>query len=421
MRPARLRRLIEAWSTGRTVALAASDQIAYAASNSLLAVSVARTASTSEFGEFALAYLILVGVMGIAKQGFGTSAMLATVSSGQADTDEHRSLTFQNALWVSVLLGIVSSLAGVVGMSVGSTSIWAVVLAVAGPALVADQLRNSAAGMGRQGESVVGSLFWVSAVVAAIFFRASPAIALLAWGAGATISAIWLSWRLRLRPRAFRISDLEQDDRISLGSLVAEAAANMAYRQLLFWFLALYVGLAAVGTLRAAQTLFSPAAVTVAGMLSGIAPRMREAGHATPRRRTLRLGASLTVFLVALSVAALLLLSPRVGETLVGETWQSASRVAPMVFIVRVAESVILGSQLELIASGRARSLAVTRAASSVSSVLIAVVGAASGGVMGAAVGMAISTVLFVPIWSRAAKREVSSAPLKARNDDAAL
>lgn len=393
-------------SAGQLLSVAAADQIAFAASNSLLSVAVARQVSTEEFGRFALAYLAIVAMTAIARQAFGTTAMLAEVS-GPSEV-ERRTASFENAVWLGAMLGTAATLFGLLAMVVFGAHPWTLVLSAAAPALAADQLRGAAVSRNRQIVSLQGSLLWIAVLLLAMLTSGSAGAAVVCWAAGAAASGVWIASRLSLRPQRPSISALGEADMRSARSLAVDASAAMLYRQVLFWFLAAYLGVAAVGSLRAAQTVFSPAAVVTAGMTSGISPRMREHGSGSRERSRLRLLATLVVLAVAIAVGALLLALPSVGTFLVGRSWSVAAAIAPLIFIVRIADGLSMAGQLELIADGRTQILARTRIAASIASIALPTGGALLSGVTGAVAGMALASSLMVPIWWRRASGKLN-------------
>ena len=381
------------------------DQALSSLTNFALVLIVARHASPREFGGFALVFSIYLVLIGLGQAlATGPLSVRYAAAAGQDFAEAAKRATGS-----AVALGSVSGAACIVigFLTPAFVGIPLIVLGAALPGLLLqDAWRFVFVAQGHPEKAALNDAVWVclQAVglpILVIAHISSPAAYLAVWGGAGTAAAIlgsvqsgWfpavsssVSWLQRHRDIALRYA---------LESVVVRGSLQAA-----LMVLGAVSGLAALGSLRGAQVLFSPLnSLYLGGLFVAVPEGVRTVRSAPARFNRFVLMLSVVPAVVALLWAiGVLFGTRRFGADLLGRTWIGAR---PLLFAVAgqyVATAISIGPQVGL------RSLAA--ATSSLRSQLWyaglviggAGIGSITGGAYGAAIGIAGGTMLSTVVW----------------------
>lgn len=249
----------------RQGAWALVDQILSSATNFAMAIIVARLLEPEGYGQFALATATWLTLLGLVR------AMVVqpyVVEAAVQDRPTWRRTTRQ-ASGVIVVFGLVSGLViAAVGVALGASGGVGrafVMLGVIAPFLVLqDFWRFAAFSKNRARTAVVNDALWAVVQGGCLLVlldssRVTPAAAIAAWGAGAGAGALLGMAQFNLIP-SFRRPTLEWARHIARwsGWFGAASLLYMGSNQLVAIMVATWAGPAALGGLRAVQTLLGP-------------------------------------------------------------------------------------------------------------------------------------------------------------------
>ncbi|MFL6052242.1 MAG: hypothetical protein ACJ72W_04890, partial [Actinoallomurus sp.] len=213
----------------------------------------------------------------------------------------------------------------------------------------------------------------------------------LAWGIGGLIATRVAICQAGVLPRILTAADwLRENGDLTRPYLIEGVVLTICgYATLLV--VGRISGLAAVGALRAADTLFGPASVVIgAGRVIAISELSRLAAH-----RPHRIGRATILF--ALGLAAIggttgllaMALPTDVGTWLFGRSWQLMVPLLPAQTVYRITQGAVLGPAGTLRAMEAVRPLFIFRLTTAVALISAAAMGAALAGAVGAATGLA--------------------------------
>lgn len=285
-----------------------------------LSVSVARLATASEFGNFAIALVAHLFITGATRAGI-TDTVLARPGVPSSCARSFRRVS---------LIGVVATLAlGAWGLLAGN--VYLLILAGAIHGLLAlDFMRTyeSAVGNDRHGfgMSVLWSSLTLGGVLASFVAPLPPWLTLVVWAAGGAACGYSAAIRARLPwapgwPRdrnesraaaAFSLDYLVGSGGSAITTLLAGVAVNSLV----------------VGALRGAGTLLGPVNLIASTARSLVIPALARATSTpagelrTATRLTLMLGLGITPLLILVQA-----IPARWGEWLLGDTWSVASAV----------------------------------------------------------------------------------------------
>jgi O-antigen/teichoic acid export membrane protein len=393
-------------------AAALGDQVLSGLSNFLAVAVVARGTDPEEFGHFAVAYAVLIALLTVARQLWGTRvAMTATPAHALGET---RRLLGAIA-WAAPAGAVLLVLASVAVTGPAALPVIGI-LALALPVVAAQDLcRYAAIAAGRPLVAVASDGVWVLVVVAAYALRPTIVPALLFWLGGAFLALLVASVALRVAAsmsqgwaalrRRHKTSEVNALSAVSF-SIATYIALGLA---------TLTVGSAAAGSLRGASTLMAP----VNSLFAFVSLALLPVAYRTATSRLPRLVVRVALFLLGLSAAwgALLLVAPdMVGRLVLGDTWSGARSVLPFTVIEYLGLAVTLGVALGLQAAQEARRLAVVTLAPGALAVAatLAVAGSASSArtfALALAVASVISAALAVGVEFRASTRKREPSP----------
>jgi O-antigen/teichoic acid export membrane protein len=258
---------------GRAVTTVA-DQAFSSASNFLVGVVVARLAGPGAFGAFALAYSVWLAVAGV-HRALVVNPMLVADSGSHGDGDR-----VERALAAEGVLGLAA--AAVIAMA--GTALWLTGLGPLGrtllvlapwlPVLLVQDLWRWAGFMrGRPGKALANDVAFAVAQVTLMIAlgaagRLQTGMVLAAWGGGGAVGAIvgtrQFRTRLRLAGGWAVLRRSWPDGRWLLADFLTSYGASQAW----LYLVAVVLGPASLGLLRAAQNLLGPTNVLLLGISS---------------------------------------------------------------------------------------------------------------------------------------------------------
>lgn len=310
------------------------------AGNAALLFAVARSSDTETFGRFALGYAFVAFALAMTRAVLGVplTADLPGVVPARRATAVGHALTI--ALATGVVTALVLLVLGVLGPAGGRGAL--LLLAVATPvALAQDVLRFVASASARLMYAVVSDGVWfVSAVGAFVLAhaRSEPALAVLVWLLGGAVALVVLWWGTgRVRPIVRGAGDMLRGE-VRRRHLAFDALASAASGLIALNLIALAAGVAVVGAVRAATTLFGPLSTFYTFLTFGLGPEIARA--AATRARVLTAAAAAAATVLAVCWGVFFAVDPwSVGEFLLGPSWAGA-------------EGLLLGMTLQAVGLG---------------------------------------------------------------------
>ncbi|MEU6675098.1 hypothetical protein [Streptomyces sp. NPDC046925] len=396
-----------------------ADQAASSLSNFAVGIYVARSLGLTAFGVFSLAW-VTYGVVLSVSRGLATDPLVVRFS-GVSETSWRGAVARSSgtALGVGAVIGAACL---VVGLALGGQ---------VGPAfaglglmlpglLVQDAWRYSffAAGDGRK--AFVNDVVWGVALVPAMVVAArvgSVTAFVLAWGASATVAAVYGCFQSGIRPRLTGGRDWLREHRDLSYRYLIENVGVSGSSQLRAYGLGAIVGVSAVGVIRGAELLLGPFLAVLMGLtLVTVAEAARMLRQAPEKlgRFCLFLGGGQAVG--ALLWGSVLLLMPdRLGELILGDVWSSSSAIIVPVTLGVAGAGIGTGAAAGLRALAAARRSLRCQLFASTCYVAGGLGGAVVAGTAGSAWGVASASLCSSAVWwlqLRSALRERRQNPV---------
>jgi O-antigen/teichoic acid export membrane protein len=382
-----------------------ADQGLSSLTNFAVGLLVARSVPIAEFGAFTLAIAAY-------RLALSASRALATEPLGvrfsQVSTAEWRRAA-QAATGLAATIGLLVALVCLsVGVGIGRAhgDVF-VVLALWMPSLlVQDAWRYAFFAIGRGGQAFLNDLVWAVAQiptlgVLALAGNKSIAVFMLAWGGAAAAAAVAGVVQARIVPDPRRTwSWLREQGDLSSRYLL-ELLALSGSLQLAFYGVGAIAGLAAVGTMRAAELLLGPLNVLTMGVGIMAVPEAARALRVSLRRLTrvaLLISGVLTSSVLAWGLVVLALPSS-IGVAILGGAWAAARQVVVPLLVMQALNAANTGAFVALRALAAVRRSVRARLFASVCFVTGALIGAALGGALGAAWGLALAAAVNDVMW----------------------
>jgi hypothetical protein len=384
-----------------------ADQAVSSASNVLVSLAAAHALGGPGFGAFSLAFVTYAVVLN-ASRGLATDPLLVRFSGVAADRwREAVAGATATALAVGlvcgggcVLLGLI--LPGYVGPAF-------VALGVCLPGLtLQDSWRFAFFAAGRGRHALVLDLIWTVLMIAGLLalvlaHAESVASCLLVFGASAAPAAAYGLLLSGVRPRlGLVVPWVREHQRLGARYLIENVAVGLS-RQLRFVAVGAAAGLAAVGTVRAAEILMGPFLVILMGIAQVAVPEASQVLRTAPRRlgRFCLLIGGVQAGVAALWGATMLVVLPLgVGPLLLGEdVWHGT-----LPLVIPCTLGVMLGCLSSGATSGvRALGASPRSLLAQLTASFLYVagggVGAFLGGAVGSTWGWAIGAALGVGVW----------------------
>lgn len=319
----------------RSVRSGVVDQAFSSGSNVLAVLAASRISDVANFGYLAIALTALTALLAISRGLLGAPLTLLAGSPEMLHEDASFSVTS------AIMLGIVAGgLGAVLAVAVGAPPVALVLCAAAPLVLAQDTYRYFAMSAGQAPPALVADGMWfacsVGLWVATFATGAHPPIEGLfaVWAMAAGVGAVHIGQRLRTPPRLdgwFAWARNWDKHRFRLGGESSIGAVGSLAQIALISFT---MGPAASAALRGSATLLGPLSLLISSMSIAVVPELRRLGHDMPHiwkgLRRLAWGMAATAASVGLVGT---LLPSRVGEGLVGASWQV---IQPIVWITAI-------------------------------------------------------------------------------------
>lgn len=384
------------------------DQAAYMAQNVLLAIAVARVATQSDFGMFALVMAPYPLAIALTR----SSTVELRFGLQKADRDPVERVGPQ----ISVAIGAMFSLgtaALLLILSEGAPFLY--VLAAGYPMVLLHDLGRYELVADRfVGKALATNITWVTLqgmITGAVMMQGeySLEVIALAWVLGATVASLlssrWLDLTVAVRTGALTAWWCQR--RVA-GALAFDSMLGSGMPSVLLFVLGATASTVDVASIRGAQLLLGPLAVVFASTRMWVYPTIVAADRSTVGVARRRARLSLVVVMLATAYSTLIaFLGPVIGPHVLGETWTDASRVLVLVAVERVlvGASVIPSLIVRLLAKSANTRLVRARMSIAALMLLAAVVGGHANGDVGYAVCIAVASLAALTIWWRLSTR----------------
>lgn len=385
-----------------------ADQGLSSLTNLLLAVVVARLVSPHNFGAFGAAfatYLLLLNV----SRALCTDALVVRFS---AATDHATRKATRGSTGAVVAFGLVTSfcvfLVGT-GLS-GALGVALKTLAIAIPGLLLqDAWRFVFFARGRPAHAALNDSIW--AVVQFSLLGAigvaghlSPGTAILAWGGGASVAALVGCFQARVVPRPLSAVEWLSSQRDLWPVYLGELASRMGGYQVTLYLVGLFAGLAALGSVRAADVLLGPVFMLFMGVgLVALPECVRLRSESLSKLRRLLAWLSVGLALVTLLWGMAVWTMPvAVSAFLLGDTAAGAKSAVIPDALYLSAFGAALGPIVGLRALQASRRSLRIRITVLPVTLVVGAIGAQLFGAVGALLALAVVSWISVAMWWRA-------------------
>lgn len=380
----------------RRLSVGVTDQLLSSGSNFLALLAGARSLDTDGFGSFSLALLSYTLVLGITRA-LCSEALLVRPGDTEAGHRSRVSDATGSAIWVGIVAAMAFSAAAIVSSPPLDRCF--LLLAVAMPGLlVQDTLRYAAFARSEPRAALESDAVWfvgLLVLLAGLIVRGDPSAPamLVAFAVPGVLAGAVQALREGVRPAIaggpkwiVRHRDLSL--RYLLDFLSGAGAAQLAA-----YVLVVVAGVAAVGSIRGAQTIFGPVNILLTGASIVLVPEGRHAARRSKRSlTTVCLLASATfAALAAAMLGIFLVLNPAEGRLVLGSTWTSARAVILPVGLASIAGGVLAGPMAGLRSLAAAKALLRIRFFTLPTTIALPVIGAVGWEAKGLAYGIAVS------------------------------
>ena len=380
----------------RRLSVGVTDQLLSSGSNFLALLVGARYLDADGFGSFSLALLSYTLTLGITRA-LCSEALLVRPGDTPASHRARVADATGSAAWVGVVAAIAFSGAAVVSSTPLDRCF--LLLAVAMPGLlVQDTLRYAAFARSQPRAALESDAIWfvgLLVALAVLIGRGSPSAPamLVAFAVPGVLAGGVQAWRERVRPAVgggprwiSRHRDLSL--RYLLDFLSGAGAAQLAA-----YVLVVVAGVAAVGSIRGAQTIFGPVNILLTGASIVLVPEGRHAARRSKRSLTAVCVVASASFaaLAAAMLGIFLVLSPAEGRLILGSTWASARTVVFPVGLASIAGGVLAGPMAGLRSLAAAKALLRIRFFTLPTTIALPIIGAVGWEAKGLAYGIAVS------------------------------
>ena len=391
--------------TVRRLGWGVADQGISSLSNFAIGLFVARSFGASSFGAFTLAFITYTVVIN-ASRGLATDPLLVRYS-GRAGR-RWRSATAAatgSALVVGVTVGVLCVLAGLFLPDPMGPVFIALGIGLPGLALQ-DSWRFAFFAAGRGSAAFINDLFWTALLFGALLIlhgvADTPAHALLAFGATATLASLLGMAQARTVPRPFRGLEWFRTHRELSVRYLIENISTSGASQLRAFVVGAVAGLAAVGYVRASEILMGPFFVVLMGISQVAVPEASRVFHRDSRhlaRFCFVLGGVQAAAAVAWGLLLLTVFPFGPGPALLKELWMPTAQLIPPITLTVAAASFVTAAIAGLRAMGLARRSLRAQLTSAALYVIGGSIGAVLAGAVGTSWGVTIAEFLAVLVW----------------------
>jgi O-antigen/teichoic acid export membrane protein len=383
-----------------------ADQALSSTTNFGITILIARSFSPRALGSFALAYAYYIALLQLSRC-FTSEPLTVRFSGSHRDAWHGATL---HAASTAVTLGCLGMAVGlaVAALTDGALQSSFLVVSVFLPMLLLQDLwRFGFFAAGRPRAAAANDAVWVVAMavlVLAAYAAGSPTATglVLVWAFSGAVAGVFGVFQVRGRPRPGHVHGWIATHRDLGVRFAGEFLVYSAAIQATLYIVGAVAGVAAVGSIRAAQTLVGPVSLIFLGVSFGAVPEGVRIASRSPVRLP-RFVSTLSVCLacVGLMWGALLLVMPDgLGEAILGDSWRSARTLMVPIVIAVIAEGLNVGPWVGLRAlaaagrslRGRTMIAAVTMVAGAAGSITM--------GAWGAAAGFAAGSVVATGVWT---------------------
>lgn len=383
-----------------------ADQSVSSLSNVLVSLVCAHALGVHGFGAFSIAFVSYAVVLN-ASRGLSTDPLVVRYS-GCAQPIWRRAVASAagTALVVGTVAGVLSIIAGILLPGHVGTAFLALGFGLPG-LMVQDSWRFAFFAAGRGQGALILDLIWTVLAIAGLVTAVltdtdSIASCMLIFGGTATIAAICGVFLTGVRPMIDQVPSWLREHR-HLGSryLVENLAVGLS-RQLRIIAVGAAAGLAAAGSLRAAEILMGPFLVILMGIAQVAVPEASQVLATHPHRLfrfCLLLGGVQAAVAAAWGAVMLIILPLGVGQLLLDDVWHGAYPVVLPSTVGVMLGCLSSGATSGVRALGAAPRSLFAQLTSSTLYVVGGGVGAFLGGAVGSAWGWAIGAGIGVVVW----------------------
>ena len=391
---------------GRRFGWGLADQAVSSLTNFAVSLYVARSLGAVQFGAFSLAYVTYSFVLN-ASRGLATDPLLVRFSGAERPAWRRAVGSCTGTALAVGLVGGAAMLA--VAVLLGGTAriaFFAMGLTMPG-LMLQDSWRFAFFAAGRGGQAFLNDVVWALAMVPGLLAlritgHESVLWFVLVWGASANVAAAAGPFQARVIPRLLDAWTWVIRHRDLAFRYLVENTAFSGAAQLRLTFLGIIAGLAAVGSVQAAQVLMGPFLAALMGISLVTVPEAARLLKQSPRKLQLyclAIGGGTALAALVWGVVLQIALPIGLGHIVLRSLWQLTY---PLVLPVTVS---VMGTCLTVGASAGLRALGASRRSlramivSSVTVVVTSALGAMAGGAVGAVRGMAVAGIIAVVVW----------------------
>ena len=387
----------------RRVGVGVVDQVLSSTSNFVTTVMAARYLDPNAFGAFSLAIVAYTMNLLIVRA-LCSEAILVRPGDSEDGRRRRGAAAVGSAVWIGVILGAAYVGSGLMLDKTVRGSL--IALGVLTPGLLAqDTMRYVSFAHGRPRSAVINDGFWLVSQVTVLFTLMrldllGPARLVVAWGVVGILGGVLHMWVDRIVP-AFGggLGWVKANKDLSVRYL-ADMVSGQGASLIASYVLAGVAGVAAVGAIRGALTLFGPVNVVLLGSTMVLVPEGRRIAASSPKRLVTMCMAAAGVFTVMAAVVTVTFefLPASLGSKILGETWGGAHSVMVPIGVAAMAGGVVAGALAGLRSIAAADALLRTRVITTPAAIVLPVGGALLDGGRGLAIGLALS-VWWNVIW----------------------
>jgi O-antigen/teichoic acid export membrane protein len=392
-----------------------ADQGISSLSNFALGIFVARSFGASNFGAFALAFITYTVVINAAR-GLATDPLLVRYSG---DPSQRWRRATSSATGTALVVGVASGAlcvgAGLLLPHPVGTIFIALGFGLPGLTLQ-DSWRFAFFACGRGLSAFVNDLFWTLLLIATLFVLdrqggGSEVGCMLAFGATATVAALFGAFQARVLPRPTSVGRwLRKQHDLSFRYLVENVSISGA-AQVRSFVLGAVASLAAVGYVRASEILMGPFLVVLMGISQVAVPEASRVFHRDASRLhrfCLLLGGAQAAAAIMWGLILLTVFPFGPGPALLNELWTPALQLIPAITLTVAVTSFTTAATAGLRAMGLARRSLRAQLTASALYLVGGTVGAILGGAIGTSWGVTAAQSVAAVVWWRQLRSALS-------------
>lgn len=316
------------------------DQGFFSLSNFVLSVGLASNLAVEDYGIFGLLFAVYWFFLGLTRA--CSSEVLAVAYQESRSPEAIRSGAIRLGVSGSIAGGLLAALLAIFAES-GRVGVIAVLAGGVGVALIQDVLRSSAIACGEWARAVWSDGTWlvvqmIGTAIVVLNSEDEQTRALgvsISWlvGALAGLAIVVVNWNRRGSEAGYGYIGRHGN---LIWRYVLEFGSSFGAFQLIYFIIAVVVGVAAVGSIRGAYTVVGPMGVVVSGMLAAAVPEMSRIYSETNVYRVVVRAGMYSLVIAAVFGIALIVwyaIPIDIGALLLGDTWSAAQFVVLPVFL----------------------------------------------------------------------------------------